>query len=44
MLLKPSQGHVAGAVLLAAALYFTVRGSPAFGLDNWIGEWVVHLF
>jgi uncharacterized membrane protein YphA (DoxX/SURF4 family) len=31
-------------VFLAAAVYFTVRGSGAYGLDNLIGEWVVHFF
>jgi uncharacterized membrane protein YphA (DoxX/SURF4 family) len=31
-------------VLLAAAFYFTVRGSGAFGLDNLFSEWVVRLF
>ena len=31
-------------VFLAAALYFTVRGSGAYGLDNLMNEWVVRLF
>jgi uncharacterized membrane protein YphA (DoxX/SURF4 family) len=31
-------------VFLAAALYFTVRGSGAYGLDNLMSEWVVRLF
>ena len=31
-------------VFLAAALYFTVRGSGAYGWDNLIREWVVRLF
>jgi uncharacterized membrane protein YphA (DoxX/SURF4 family) len=31
-------------VFLAAALYFAVRGSGAYGLDNLMSEWVVHLF
>lgn len=31
-------------VFLAAALYFAVRGSGAFGVDNWLSEWVVRLF
>jgi uncharacterized membrane protein YphA (DoxX/SURF4 family) len=31
-------------VFLAAALYFIVRGSGAYGLDNLMSEWVVHLF
>jgi len=31
-------------VFLAAAFYFTVRGSGAFGLDNFFSDWVVRLF
>ena len=31
-------------VLLVAAVYFAVRGSGAFGLDNLIPAWVVRLF
>ena len=31
-------------VFLAAAVYFTVRGSGAYGLDNLVSEWVIHLF
>ena len=31
-------------VLLAAAVYFTVRGSAAFALDNLFGDWVVRFF
>lgn len=31
-------------VLLAAALFFALRGSVAFGLDNWVGDWVIWLF
>jgi len=31
-------------VFLAAAVYFTVRGSGAFGLDNLMPSWVVILF
>ncbi len=31
-------------VLLAAALFFALRGSVAFGLDNWLGDWVIWLF
>jgi uncharacterized membrane protein YphA (DoxX/SURF4 family) len=31
-------------VFLAAALYFTVRGSGAYGLDNLVSEWVIRLF
>jgi uncharacterized membrane protein YphA (DoxX/SURF4 family) len=31
-------------VFLAAAIYFALRGSGAYGLDNWLREWVVRLF
>jgi uncharacterized membrane protein YphA (DoxX/SURF4 family) len=31
-------------VFLAAALYFTVRGSGAYGLDNLMSEWVIRFF
>lgn len=31
-------------VMLAAAVYFVVRGSSAFGLDNLMHTWVVRLF
>lgn len=31
-------------VFLAAAVYFTVRGSGAYGLDNLVSEWVIRLF
>jgi uncharacterized membrane protein YphA (DoxX/SURF4 family) len=31
-------------VLLSAAVYFAVRGSGAFALDNWIDGWVIRLF
>ena len=31
-------------VLLLAAAYFAVRGSAAFGIDNWLSEWVLRLF
>ncbi|HEY7165113.1 MAG TPA: DoxX family membrane protein [Candidatus Binatia bacterium] len=31
-------------VLLAAAIYFLVRGSAAFGLDNLLRDWVVRFF
>ena len=31
-------------VFLAAALYFAVRGSSGFGVDNWMSEWVIRLF
>ena len=31
-------------VLLAAAVYFLVRGSGVFGLDNLMSRWVIRLF
>jgi uncharacterized membrane protein YphA (DoxX/SURF4 family) len=31
-------------VLLAAAAYFAVRGSGAYGLDNLVPDWVVWIF
>ena len=31
-------------VFLLAAVYFVVKGSAGFGLDNWIGEWVIRFF
>jgi len=31
-------------VLVAAALYFAVRGSAAFGVDNWFSDWVIRIF
>ena len=31
-------------VLVAAAVYFAVRGSAGFGVDNWISDWVIRLF
>jgi uncharacterized membrane protein YphA (DoxX/SURF4 family) len=31
-------------VFLAAAIYFTVRGSGAFGLDNLLRDWVIRIF
>jgi uncharacterized membrane protein YphA (DoxX/SURF4 family) len=31
-------------VLLAAAVYFLVRGSGAFGLDNLLSRWVIRFF
>jgi uncharacterized membrane protein YphA (DoxX/SURF4 family) len=31
-------------VFVAAAVYFAVRGSAAFGVDNWISDWVIRLF
>ena len=32
------------ATFLMAALYFAVRGSAAFGVDNWLPNWVIWLF
>ena len=31
-------------VFLAADVYFMVRGSSAYGLDNLVSEWVIRLF
>lgn len=31
-------------VFVAAAAYFAVRGSAGFGVDNWLGDWVIWLF
>lgn len=31
-------------VFVAAALYFLVRGSAAFGVDNWLSGWVIRFF
>lgn len=31
-------------VFVAAALYFVVRGSAGFGVDNWFSAWVIRLF
>jgi uncharacterized membrane protein YphA (DoxX/SURF4 family) len=31
-------------VFVAAALYFAVQGSSGFGIDNWIGGWVIRIF
>ena len=31
-------------VFVAAAAYFAVRGSAAFGVDNWLSGWVIRLF
>jgi uncharacterized membrane protein YphA (DoxX/SURF4 family) len=30
-------------VFLAAAVYFAVRGSAGFGVDNWLSDWVIWL-
>lgn len=31
-------------VFLAAAVYFAIRGSGGFGIDNWFGSWVIRFF
>jgi hypothetical protein len=31
-------------VFLAAAAFFTVRGSSAYGLDNLMSDWLTRLF
>jgi uncharacterized membrane protein YphA (DoxX/SURF4 family) len=31
-------------VFLAAAIYFTIKGSAGFGIDNWFSAWVVRFF
>jgi uncharacterized membrane protein YphA (DoxX/SURF4 family) len=31
-------------VFIAAAIYFLVRGSSGFGVDNWFSAWVIRLF
>jgi uncharacterized membrane protein YphA (DoxX/SURF4 family) len=31
-------------VFVAAAVYFAVRGSAAYGIDNLVSDWVVRLF
>lgn len=31
-------------VFLAAAIYFTIKGSVGFGIDNWFSAWVVRFF
>jgi len=31
-------------VFVAAAVYFAVRGSAGFGIDNWLSGWVIRLF
>lgn len=31
-------------VFVAAAAYFAVRGSAAFGVDNWFSDWVIGIF
>jgi uncharacterized membrane protein YphA (DoxX/SURF4 family) len=31
-------------VFIAAAIYFAVKGSAGFGVDNWLDGWVIRLF
>jgi uncharacterized membrane protein YphA (DoxX/SURF4 family) len=31
-------------VLVVAAFYFLSRGSAGFGVDNWLGDWVIRIF
>lgn len=31
-------------VFLVAAIYFAIKGSAAYGVDNWLGAWVVRFF
>lgn len=31
-------------VFVAAAVYFAVRGSAGFGVDNWFNNWVIGIF
>ena len=31
-------------VLAAAAVYFAIKGSAAFGVDNWFSAWVIRFF
>ncbi len=31
-------------VFLVAAVYFAIKGSAAYGVDNWLGAWVVRFF
>ena len=31
-------------VFVAAAAYFAVRGSAAYGVDNWMSDWVIRIF
>lgn len=31
-------------VFLAAAVYFAIRGSGGYGVDNWFSDWVIRLF
>ncbi|MGZ8435361.1 MAG: DoxX family protein [Candidatus Binatia bacterium] len=31
-------------VFLVAAIYFAIKGSAAYGVDNWLSAWVVRFF
>lgn len=31
-------------VFVAAAVYFAIRGSAAFAVDNWLTDWVIRFF
>jgi uncharacterized membrane protein YphA (DoxX/SURF4 family) len=31
-------------VFVMAAIFFAIKGSAAYGVDNWFGEWVVRFF
>jgi len=31
-------------VFVAGSLYFALRGSAAFGVDNWLSAWVIRIF
>ncbi|MGH7816076.1 MAG: DoxX family protein [Candidatus Binatia bacterium] len=31
-------------VFMAAAIYFAIKGSAAFGVDNWFSAWVIRFF
>ena len=31
-------------VFVTAAIFFAIKGSAAYGVDNWFGEWVVRFF
>ena len=40
----PEVGLRDNLVFVAAAIYFMVRGSAGFGIDNWLSAWVIRLF
>ena len=31
-------------VFVIAAIFFAIKGSAAYGIDNWLGDWVVRFF